>query len=69
MYNYGTLEYWMHVRAKENLILECLLNSIEVYKDDTMLMYTFCEVYKNHYEEYMNACKKVGELSECNADA
>ena len=69
MYSYDTLEYWMHIRDKENVILECLLDCVEGYKGDIVLMYKFCEVYKEHYEEYNNACKKVGELSECNADA
>ena len=66
---YGTIEYWMNIRDKENVILECLVDCVHAYKDDVVLMYTFCEVYKEHYEEYNVACKKVGELSECNADA
>ena len=69
MYSYGTLEYWMDIRDKENVILECLLACVESYKDDVVSMCTFCNVYKEHYDEYAKACKRVGELSECNGDA
>lgn len=69
MYNYGTLEYWMDIRDKESMILECLLDCVDGYKDDPELMYKFCTIYNDHYKDYVHACKKVGELSECNGDA
>ena len=69
MPKYDTLEYWMSVRDKENVILECLLACAESYNNDVVSMYTFCDTYKEHYEEYTRACQRVGELSECNADA
>ena len=69
MYKYDTLEYWMDIRDKEEVILECLSVRVGSYNDNFVSMYTFCNSYKEHYEAYANACKRVGELSECNADA
>ena len=69
MPKYDTLEYWMDIRDKEELILECLRIRVGSYNDNIVSMYTFCDVYKEHYEEYVKAFKRAGELSECNADA